>query len=253
MPKILLGERKRRAEGTAGAARNLARRQGEEAQAAVAAAARKVEVVTPQSYALPPCGLPANRTLLELDQVELELGGRRVLGPVSLRITGPERIALAGPNGSGKTSLVRLAIGAMTPTRGTAHAARERIAVLDQHVALLDPALSLVDNMRALHPEMSPHEAHAAAARFAFRNREALRPIATMSGGERLRAGLAAVFAGPVVPQLLVLDEPTNHLDVESVEELERALAGYDGALLVVSHDPAFLDAIGTTRTVTLG
>jgi ATPase subunit of ABC transporter with duplicated ATPase domains len=107
--------------------------------------------------------------------------------------------------------------------------------------------------MRARHPEMPAHAAHEAAARFAFRNVEAMRPLATMSGGERLRAGLAVAFAAPAAPQLLVLDEPTNHLDLESIEELETALAAYDGALLVVSHDRAFLEAIGVRRTIALG
>ena len=132
-------------------------------------------------------------------------------------------------------------------------AGRERIALLDQHVGLLDPALSVVENMHARHPEMTAHRAHEVAARFAFRNREALRSVATMSGGERLRAGLAVAFAAPLVPQLLVLDEPTNHLDLEAVEELEHALASYDGAVLVVSHDAAFLEAIGVHRSIRLG
>lgn len=253
MPKILLGARKERAEGTAGASRALAERQDAEARAAVQAAERRVEIVTPQSFTLPPSGLPANRMLLRMEDVTLDRGGRQLLGPLSFSLTGPERVAIAGPNGAGKTSLIRLATGDLAPASGTVSAVRERIAVLDQHVGLLDANLSLVDNLLVRHAGMTAHQAHEAAARFAFRNREALRPIAMMSGGERLRAGLAAAFAGPIVPQLLVLDEPTNHLDVESIEELERALAAFDGALLIVSHDPAFLEAIGISRTIALG
>ena len=79
---------------------------------------------------------------------------------------------------------------------------------------------------------------------------DALKRVADLSGGERLRAGLACVLGGAVVPQLLLLDEPTNHLDMESIEVLEAALAGYDGALLVVSHDRAFLEAIGVAREI---
>ena len=90
-------------------------------------------------------------------------------------------------------------------------------------------------------------------ARFAFRNRDALRPAATLSGGEALRAGLAIVTAGPTPPQMLVLDEPTNHLDIAALEMLEAALATYDGALLLVSHDRRFLDAVGVTREIALG
>lgn len=253
MPKILLGARKQRAEGTAGAGRALAERQEAEARAAVEAARQRVEVVVPRSFTLPPSGLPANRTLLRLEEASLDRGGRRLLDRLSFTLTGPEHVAITGPNGTGKTSLIRLVTGELAPSAGKVSAAHQRIALLDQHVRLLEPELSVVENMRARHPEMSPHGAHEIAARFAFRNREALRPVATMSGGERLRAGLAVAFADPEVPQLLVLDEPTNHLDLESIEELEQALASYDGALLVVSHDEAFLEAIGIDRIIRLG
>jgi ATPase subunit of ABC transporter with duplicated ATPase domains len=76
--------------------------------------------------------------------------------------------------------------------------------------------------------------------------------VATLSGGERLRAGLACVMTGRSPPQLLVLDEPTNHLDLDSLAAVEAALAAYDGALVVVSHDPDFLAAIGIERRITL-
>src|SRR5438552_6005723 len=128
-----------------------------------------------------------------------------------------------------------------------------RIAVLDQHIGLLDPGSSILDNLRRLNPELSANEAHAALARFAFRNRAALQITATLSGGERLRAGLACVFARPQPPFLLLLDEPTNHLDLASIEELEGALKGFDGALIAVSHDTAFLQAIGIEREIVLG
>src|SRR5215207_6096771 len=83
--------------------------------------------------------------------------------------------------------------------------------------------------------------------------RAALQIAATLSGGERLRAGLACVFARPQPPFLLLLDEPTNHLDLASIEELEDALRGFDGALIAISHDEAFLRAIGIEREIVLG
>lgn len=251
-PKILLGALKRRAETSAGNARSLGERQIDAARQTLGEAQAEVEVVTPLAISLPATGLPAGRRLLSLRDVTLERDGRRILGPVSLEIAGPQRVALSGPNGSGKTSLLRIATGAMLPDAGEAVRAEGAIAMLDQHAALLDPEASLIDAMMARHPAMAIHDAHAALARFGFRNREAERIAGTLSGGERLRAGLALVFAGPQVPQLLILDEPTNHLDLQAVEELERALADYDGALLIVSHDPAFLQAIGIERTVYL-
>jgi ATPase subunit of ABC transporter with duplicated ATPase domains len=99
---------------------------------------------------------------------------------------------------------------------------------------------------------LSDNDAHAALARFAFRNRAALQVARTLSGGERLRSGLACVFARRRPPVLLLLDEPTNHLDLASIEELESALSNFDGALIVVSHDQAFLQAIGIEREIAL-
>ena len=80
----------------------------------------------------------------------------------------------------------------------------------------------------------------------------ALQQVGTLSGGQRLRAGLACVLGGAAPPPLLLLDEPTNHLDLDSIAAIEQGLNAYDGALLVVSHDAAFLDAIGITRRIAL-
>ena len=253
LPRILIGNRIQQAEESGGRDRQLARQQIDEAQEAVDAARRGVEVLAPLTIDLPPTGLPANRTLLRFSEVVLELGGRRLFGPLSFTITGPQRLAIEGRNGSGKTSLLRVAMGELAPSGGSVNRAAGMIAMLDQHAALLDPALDLVANMRAHHPEMSNGEAHAALARFAFRNREALKPAGVLSGGERLRAGLAMVTAGPQPPQMLILDEPTNHLDLDAIETLEAALLGYDGALLVVSHDEAFLARIGMGDRIRLG
>ncbi|HTU11772.1 MAG TPA: ATP-binding cassette domain-containing protein [Allosphingosinicella sp.] len=251
-PKIILGGLKRKAEESAGRGRVLGQKLVGEAEESVADARAQVEVLAPLRIELPRSGLSANRILLAFEEVVLEQGGRRLFGPLSFTVRGPERVALSGPNGAGKTSLLKLATGGLAPTAGTVRRAGPA-AMLDQHVALLDPALDLVNNLRSHHPALTGNDAHEALARFAFRNREALRPAAGYSGGERLRAGLAIAFSGPVPPQLLILDEPTNHLDLDAIETLEAALGGYDGALLVVSHDRAFLDAIGVTREIVLG
>ncbi|MBT2188726.1 ATP-binding cassette domain-containing protein [Sphingobium nicotianae] len=253
IPRIALGRMAEQAQESGARDRQLAQRQIGAAREALDTARQRVEIVTPLSIDLPPSGLSANRTLLRFEEVVLELGGRRLFGPLSFDITGPRRIAIEGPNGSGKTSLLALAAGALTPTTGRVTRAEGLIAMLDQHVALLDPARNLIDNMRAHHPGMTAGEVHAALARAAFRNRDALKTAGVLSGGERLRAGLAIVTAGPQPPQLLILDEPTNHLDLDAIETLEEALAGYDGALLAVSHDAAFLARIGIEARIELG
>ncbi|HVI99699.1 MAG TPA: ABC-F family ATP-binding cassette domain-containing protein [Sphingomonas sp.] len=250
-PKILLGARAERAENTGARSRRVSERLIDEAAAQAAVARAKVEVLTPLTMTLPPTGLPANTTLLSMAAASITLGDR-TLGPWSLEITGPERVAIAGPNGAGKTTLLRLAAGLIAPADGSVSRAEGRIAMLDQHADRLDPQASILANLRRLDPTLDDNAAHAAAARFAFRNRDALRLVGTLSGGERLRAALAAAFAGERAPWLLILDEPTNHLDMESIEILEDALRAYDGALLVVSHDTAFLQAIGVDRILDL-
>ncbi|NIJ67404.1 ATPase subunit of ABC transporter with duplicated ATPase domains [Sphingomonas leidyi] len=251
-PKILLGRQKERAENSAGRGAGVGERLVGDAEARLVAARAGVEVVTPLVIDLPATGLPANRRLLAFEDAALERAGR-VFGPWRFEITGPERVAVTGPNGAGKTSLLRMAAGVLAPERGAVRRAEGRVAMLDQHVGLLDPRASVLDNFRRLHPGATEREAHAACARFAFRNRDALKRTGDLSGGERLRAGLACVLGGEIVPQLLLLDEPTNHLDMESIEVIEAALAGFDGALLVVSHDRAFLEAIGAGREIAVG
>jgi len=250
-PKILLGAQAERAENSSARDNRLAAVQAEAASEKLAMARAEVEVIAPLVIDLPPTNLPTNSELLAMEDATLAVGGR-TLGPWTLTIRGPERVAVTGPNGAGKSSLLRVALGSVAPTSGSVRRAEGRLAMLDQHVALLDPTATILANFLARHPGLGVQEAHTALARFAFRNRDAERVVATLSGGERLRAGLACVLAGPEPARLLLLDEPTNHLDLASIEVLETALARYDGALLVVSHDRRFLEAIGMTRAVAL-
>jgi ATPase subunit of ABC transporter with duplicated ATPase domains len=126
------------------------------------------------------------------------------------------------------------------------------VAIFDQRVSLLDTSASVLDNFRRINPASDENACRAALARFMFRADAALQVVGVLSGGQMLRAGLACVLGGEALPQLLILDEPTNHLDIDSIETVEAGLRAYDGALLVVSHDEAFLDAIGITRRLDL-
>jgi ATPase subunit of ABC transporter with duplicated ATPase domains len=239
-PKIFLGAQARRAEETSGRTKRLGEREVGKAEAGAAEARARVEVLTPIAIDLPKSGTPPNTRLLSLDHVMVDVGDR-TLGPWTLDIRGPERAAVEGPNGSGKTTLLKVATGAIAAASGTVVRAERRIVLLDQHIELLDPGMSIVANYRRLNPSLGEREAYAACARFGFRNRNAEQLVATLSGGERLRAGLACTLAGERPPWLLILDEPTNHLDLESIELLEGALREFDGGLLVVSHDRRFL------------
>jgi len=246
-PKILLDAQAERAENSSGRAHRLGARQIEEATARAEEARARVEVLTPLALSLRPSGLPSGTRVLTMDKVRVDFGARR-LGPWMIDLHGPERVAIAGPNGAGKSTLLKAAAGLIEPTGGTVRRTLSRVAMLDQHVSLLDRSATIVANFRRLNPSLGAEDAYAACARFAFRNRDAEQPAGTLSGGERLRAGLACTLAGERPPWLLLLDEPTNHLDLDTVELLEEALRGFDGALMVVSHDPAFVKAIGIDR-----
>lgn len=253
LPRIIAGGREMRAEQTSGAASLIANRLKGQAQEDLKTARDRIEVLQPLTITLPPTGLPATKTVLRMQSVTAgHSNDRPVLRNFSLEITGPERIAIIGPNGSGKTTLLSVVTGALTTSSGAAHVG-VRSAFLDQQVSLLDPARSIRDNFLRLNPQAGENACRAALARFMFRADAALQVVGTLSGGQMLRAGLACVLVGPQPPQLLILDEPTNHLDIDSISAVEAGLRAYDGALLVVSHDEAFLTAIGITRRVELG
>lgn len=251
-PKILLDGMKQRAERTGGSNARLADRQRQAAAQQAADARAKIEILQPVSMTLNTCGLPNGKTVAEA--IGLTGGyhaGEPVVRNLSLSLVGPERVAVEGANGSGKTTLLRLLTGQLRPDDGMARIHGHH-AILDQHMRLLDPALTIRENYCFLNPDADENSCRAALARFQFRADAALQPVGTLSGGEMLRAGLAAVLGGPRPPQLLMLDEPTNHLDLRSIEALEAALTAYDGALLVISHDKTFLDTIGVTRRIRL-
>jgi ATPase subunit of ABC transporter with duplicated ATPase domains len=256
LPKILLNGRRAQAQATRARVRAVTEREVEERRERARAARLRVEERERPRFDLPSSGLPAGRTVLEIDEVTVRFPGaaRPVLDGVSLRIVGPERVALVGPNGSGKTTLLRVATGRLAPDVGTVRRLPGgETACLDQDVAALDPARSVLENFRAFHPGMDATAARWALARFLFSDEAALQAVGTLSGGQRLRASLACVLGGERPPSLLVLDEPTNHLDLDALEALEGALRAYDGALLVVSHDVEFLEAVGVHRRLALG
>jgi ATPase subunit of ABC transporter with duplicated ATPase domains len=252
MPRISAGGRKMQSEVTSGDNARLAAHRKQQASAAIVEARQRIEILQPFAVHIPPTGLPANKIVLRVDHVSVGYGdGPPVLSDVSFDLVGPERVAIVGTNGSGKTTLIRAITGAVAPSRGTVRLFTDH-ALLDQSVSLLKANETIRDNFRRLNPEADDNAGRAALARFMFRADAALQPVSTLSGGQLLRAGLACVLGGIRPPPLLILDEPTNHLDLDSIAIVERGLAGYDGALLVISHDETFLDAIGITRRLEL-
>jgi len=184
-----------------------------------------------------------------LEQAVVERDGFR-LGPVDLEIDWGDRVAVAGPNGSGKTTLIDALVGRIPLAAGKRRIGRGVVVgEVEQARATFSGEDALLD---AFVPAsgLGVEAARTLLAKFGLRGDDVLRPGATLSPGERTRSVLAVLSA--LGANWLVLDEPTNHLDLEAIEELERALAAYEGTLLLVTHDRRFLDCVGVTRTITI-
>jgi ATPase subunit of ABC transporter with duplicated ATPase domains len=173
--------------------------------------------------------------------------GSFVLGPIDLQIDWADRVAITGPNGGGKTTLLGLLLGRIRPASGTA-ALGPGVVVgeVDQARALLAGGGALVEAMGRLLPELDDAAVRTLLAKFGLRSDHVVRPADSLSPGERTRAALALLQARGV--NLLVLDEPTNHLDLAAIEQLESALDSYPGTILLVTHDRQMLEAVRITR-----
>jgi ATP-binding cassette subfamily F protein uup len=175
-----------------------------------------------------------------------------VVHDFSCRILRGDKVGLIGPNGSGKTTLLRLMLGELLPDRGSVRlGTRVQVAYFDQFRAQLDPDATLAEVISpgSEFVEIAGRRQHVVGylGDFLFPPQRARSQVRSLSGGERNRLLLARLFARPA--NVIVLDEPTNDLDIETLELLEALLAGYEGTLLVVSHDRAFLDAV-VTQTI---
>jgi ATPase subunit of ABC transporter with duplicated ATPase domains len=225
------------------------------AQDALAEARERALQARELAVSLPAVELPAGKLILEMEGVCFRYPGssRPLFEQFALRMVGPQRVAIAGPNGSGKTTLLRLIRGELTPDAGAVRLGVDRWRCLDQRADLLTGELSVLENFRRHVPAVSETTCRMALARFLFRGDTVHKPAAALSGGERLRAALACVLSTAQPPQLVMLDEPTNHLDLPSLANLEQALRLYTGALLVISHDRDFLDAVGVDQVIALG
>ncbi|MBB6629136.1 ABC-F family ATP-binding cassette domain-containing protein [Nocardioides sp. KIGAM211] len=177
-----------------------------------------------------------------LNEAAVALGDFR-FGPASLQVNARDRIGITGPNGAGKTTLLRLLLGRLAPDTGSAAlGASVAVGEIDQaRTGLAEDAL-LGDAVEAAVPDLSPADVRTLLAKFGLKADQVGSRVDRLSPGERTRAGLALLQARGV--NLLVLDEPTNHLDLPAIEQLEEALAGYDGALLLVSHDRRLLESV---------
>ncbi|WP_131785389.1 ABC-F family ATP-binding cassette domain-containing protein [Protofrankia symbiont of Coriaria ruscifolia] len=173
--------------------------------------------------------------------------GEFTLGPVTAQIDWGDRVTITGPNGSGKSTLLATMLGRIPPEHGQAALGPGvLVGEIDQARELFAVDGSVLDVLARLLPDMVTADLRTLLAKFGLRADHMRRAAATLSPGERTRAALALLQARGV--NLLVLDEPTNHLDLPAIEQLEEALAGYPGTLVLVTHDRRMLSAVHTTR-----
>jgi ATP-binding cassette subfamily F protein 3 len=186
----------------------------------------------------------AGDVVIEAFGVGMEFPGKPLFADFSLTVQRGERLGLVGPNGAGKTTLLRILLGELEPTAGRAKLGHNvKVGYLDQNLALLDPDRTPLEAVRPpWRLTEKPEPFRALLARFGVGADLAEKRIGVLSGGERTRVALARICAHEV--NLLALDEPTNHLDPWACESLEAALAEFDGTVLIVSHDRAFLDNV---------
>nr|BFD81565.1 ATP-binding cassette domain-containing protein [Streptomyces sp. Xyl84] len=247
-PRAVMKQRRRTAQESAGKHRIMHEEKLAEARERLDEAVEAVREDDEIRVELPYTAVPPGRTVLTLRHLQLAYGAQ-VRG--GLDVHGPERVALLGRNGAGKTTLLRTVAGELAPVSGEAEV-HVPLRFLPQRLDVLDGDLSIAENVARLAPGATENLIRARLARFLFRGARADQKAATLSGGERFRATLAALVLAEPAPQLLLLDEPTNNLDMASVRRLTAALESYEGALLVACHDVPFLDSIGITRWLLL-
>jgi ATPase subunit of ABC transporter with duplicated ATPase domains len=211
---------------------------------AVNKARERVEEDNPVMFTLPGSQIAEGKQVLVLEDLVLPYVD---IPPTNWRMDGPMRVALRGPNGCGKSTLLKTILGETSPLAGSCRVSVS-CAYLDQHLSQLDLSLSVMAHLNLSNTPLEEGGLRTRLAQLQLGADKVMLPLAELSGGERLKAALACVLWREEATQLLLLDEPTNHLDLASVQAIEAALATFPGALLVVSHDEAFLNGLNLTH-----
>ncbi|MFS2224937.1 ABC transporter ATP-binding protein [Pantoea sp. B65] len=187
----------------------------------------------------------SGKIVFELENVDYSVSGKQLVKGFSAQVQRGDKIALVGPNGCGKTTLLKLMLDQLKADSGRVHIGTKlEVAYFDQHRAELDPDRTVMDNLAEGKQEVlvngKPRHVLGYLQDFLFHPKRAMTPVRALSGGERNRLLLARLFLKP--SNLMILDEPTNDLDVETLELLEELIDGYQGTVLLVSHDRQFVD-----------
>lgn len=249
--KILLDRQKARSEQSMGKLhRQQAERQAELAERVREAAQKGVPDLHIHLHA-PTASGAAQRLVAELNRVALPWVPPKTRN-ISLQLRGQQRIGLVGANGCGKSTLFKVLAGRVVAVSGDCKV-RGRVAYLDQSLGTLDPQRTVLEQAMAVNRTLNEGEQRMRLAQLGLDARKITVPSGCLSGGERLKAALACLLYADTPPALLLLDEPSNHLDLPSLQALEGLLLSHPGALIVASHDEAFLSALALTDWLEAG
>jgi ATP-binding cassette subfamily F protein 3 len=183
------------------------------------------------------------KEIVRAPNISVGYPGKPILTDVTVNIFRGDRVGIVGPNGCGKTTLLKTLVGELAPLAGVVErGAAVRLGYFDQKLSTLSEDRTAIEEIQSVRNDLSPEVVRQYLAKFRFFGDDPFRTVRGFSGGERSRLALAKMLLFP--RNVLALDEPTNHLDIPARETLEHALDGYDGTLIVVSHDRYFLDRV---------